>query len=237
MPLDDWSIPGTPWLPALDTHTYSLVINSCHSPGLLWWKWLHSTVSPGSLVHTGEVGFRAVLSLGRDPQGSAVGATLLWWDMHSIVTVVKDMRCLQPAQGQWTQLSAWFWHLPREAGFVGRGVVGERRSGSCYFLQSLLLSLASSCLSWMTFVPAAPKRSHFGEMSQASAWMILLHPSLLSLPPPVHPSSAFFILKGHCLEIQVQEKVITFSVQVCLSKSLQSISGWNTGIIPEVKCY
>lgn len=94
-------------------------------------------------------------------------------------------------------------------------------------------SLPSYCLSWMTFAPAAPKGSHFGEMSQASARMILLHPSFLSLPPPLDPSSAFFILKGHRLEIQVQGKVITFSLQVCLSKNLQLISSWNTGIIPE----
>lgn len=55
----------------------------------------------------------------------------------------------------------------------------------------------------MTFVPVVPKGSHFGEMSQASARMMVLHPSHLSLLPPFHPSSTFFILKGHHLQIQV----------------------------------
>lgn len=85
------------------------------------------------------------------------------------------------------------------------------RGGEDYAISSRAHpSLASYCLSWMTFVPAAPKGSHFGEMSPASARTILFHPSFLSLPPPFLSSSAFFPSKGHRLEIQVQEKVITF---------------------------
>lgn len=54
-------------------------------------------------------------------------------------------------------------------------------------------------------------------------------PSFISLPAAsLSALKCFFILKGHRLEIQVHEKVITFSLQVCLSESLQIISGWNT---------
>lgn len=193
MPLDDWSIPGTLWLPALDTHTQHLVINSCTSPGMLWWKWLHDTVSPGPLGYAEEVGLRAVLSLDRDPPRALLWGQLScgWtctslWVQWKLRDVCSQLKASGLSSGPGSDFS------PREARSVGRGAVRERRNGSCYFLQILLLSLVSYSLSRMTFVPAAPKRSHFGEMSQASAWMILLHPSLLSLPPPVHPSSAFF---------------------------------------------
>lgn len=97
-------------------------------------------------------------------------------------------------------------------------------SGSYSFLQSLLPSLASSCLSWMAFVPAAPRRSHFGDMSQASAWMILLHPSLLSLLPPVHPSSAFFFLfwKDTALKFKCRKKWLHFLFRSVSQKASKS---------------
>lgn len=44
-------------------------------------------------------------------------------------------------------------------------------------------------------------------------------PSFISLPATsLILLKCLFILKGHYLEIQVQGKVITFSLQVCLSK-------------------
>lgn len=85
-------------------HTCYLVINSWISPEMLWWEWLHGNVSPGLLAH---VGFRALLSLDREPphpQASAVGAALLRLDMCFMMTAVKATRCLQPAQGHWPQL-------------------------------------------------------------------------------------------------------------------------------------
>ena len=121
MPLDDWSIPGTLWLPALDTHTHPLVINSCTSPGMLWWKWLHDTVSPGPLGYAGEVGLRAVLSLDRDPPGLCCGGNspMVGHALHC--GAVKATRCLQPAQGQWPQLRAWLWLLPQRGKVCGEG--------------------------------------------------------------------------------------------------------------------
>lgn len=187
---------------------------------------LHGTVSPGLLAH---VEFRVSPSLDRDPQGSAVGAAFLgvrcvvhygWSERYKVSAATSGLSC---CLGLTSSL---------ESQDLGRGEwLVREREGHAISCRAHLSSFLLSEL--MTFVPAAPKGSHFGEMSQASAWMILLHPSFLSLPPPLYPSSAFFVLKGHCLEIQVQGKVITFSLQVCLSKNLHIISGWNTGIIPE----
>lgn len=117
------SIRGTPGLPVLDTHTHSLVINGRISPGMLCWKQLRGAISPGPLVHAGGVGFRALLSLHRESQGSAVGAALPWLDTRFMVTAVKATGCLQPTQGQWPQLSAWSWLL------LQKGRIWGERSG------------------------------------------------------------------------------------------------------------
>ena len=217
-----------PGLSVVDTHTYSVVLSVCISSGMLWWKWLYGGVSPSLLVHVEQVGFRTLLSLDSDPHGSAVGTALLGLDM-CFFTAVKVVRCLQSPQGVWPQLSAWSWLLSLRIRICRERKVSEEERIYflwSYFLESQSFSLAFSCLSWMTFVPAAPKGSHFGEMSQASAQMMVLHPSLLSLLPPFHPQVPFLFWKDTTLKFKCGGiKVITFSLQVSLSESLQIISG------------
>ena len=75
--------------------------------------------------------------------------------MHSTVTVVKATRCLQPAQGQWPQLSACLWHVPQRGRICGEGsgwreeewimlFPTESTALSC-FLLSQLNDICTSC--------------------------------------------------------------------------------------------
>lgn len=219
MPLDDWSIPGNPWLPAPDTHTHSLVINSCTS-GMLWWTWLHGSVSPGPLGYAGEVGFRAVLSLDRDPQGSAVGATLLQLDMHSIVTAVKATYKMSAASSRpVASAQGLVLTSPHERQDLWGGEWLERggvdHAISCRFYRSLLFPTLSAEWHLYQLLPKGVTLVKCHRLQHEWSFSIL-HFSPCCLPST--PQVPFFILRGHCLEIQVQEKVITFSLQVCLSK-------------------
>lgn len=129
------------------------------------------------------------------------------------------IRCLQPAQGQWPQLRAWFWLLPMRGRICGEGsgwreeewimlFPADSTALSC-FLLSQLNDICTSC---------SQKESLWWNVTGFS--MNDPSPSFTSLPAASRPplKCLFFILRGHCLEIQVQEKVITFSLQVCLSK-------------------
>lgn len=129
-----------------------------------------------------------------------------------------------------------------EPGFRGRGVAvrgGESPAISCtahlflLFLLSQLNDICTSCSQKESLVKC--------HRLQDEQFFSILHFSPCRLP--YTPQVPFFIFKGHCLEIQVQEKVITFSLQVCLSKKNKTqnknphiVSGWNTGIVAEGKC-
>lgn len=190
MPLDDWSIPGNPSLPAPDTHTHSLVINSCTS-GMLWWKWLHGSVSPGPLGY-GRSGVQSCAFSGQRPPGLCCGEQLSYsWTCTPLWLQWKlRIRCLQPAQGPVASAQGLVLTSPHEAGPVGRSGWREEEwimlfpadstALSC-FLLSQLNDICTSC---------SQKESLWWNVTGFNEWSFL-HPSLLSLLPPVHPSSAF----------------------------------------------
>lgn len=219
MPLDDWSIPGTLWLPALDTHTQHLVINSCTSPGMLWWKWLHDTVSPGPLGYAGEVGLRAVLSLDRDPPGLCCGGNspVVGHALHCECSESYEMSAASSrpvASAQGLALTS----PPERQGLWGgeqleRG--GMDHAISCRFYCSLLFPTLLAEWHLYQLLPKGVTLVKCHRLQHEWSFSIL-HFSPCRLPST--PQVPFFILRGHRLEIQVQEKVITFSLQVCLSK-------------------
>ena len=106
---------------------------------------------------------------------------------------------------------------PREARSVGRGAVrgGMDHAISCRFYCSLLFPTLLAEWHLYQLLPKGVTLVKCHRLQHEWSFSIL-HFSPCRLPST--PQVPFFILRGHRLEIQVQEKVITFFLQVCLSK-------------------
>lgn len=189
---------------------------------MLCWKQLHGAISPGPLVHAGEVGFRALLSLHREPQDSAVGAALPWLDTHFMVTAVKATRCLQLTQGQWPQLSAWSWLL------LQRGRIWGVRSGwwvdrvlSCRAYCPLLLPPVSAEWHLYQLLPEGVTLATCHRLQHEWSFFILHFSPCCLLSTPQVP---FFFLfwKDTALKFKCRKKWLHFLFRSVSQKASKS---------------
>ena len=142
---------------------------------------LPGTVSPGLLV-------QCRLSLHRDPQGSAVGVALLRLDTHFLATAVKALRRLQPLQGQQPRLSVLSRLLPQRGRVWGKGMRGERRSRSGYFLQRPPRPPPCFLLSQLNDICASCSQREFLQRNVMGFSMNDPSPPFVSLPAASHPT-------------------------------------------------